>query len=126
MDSKVLSDYLNEHSFPIIVKEKKKYLIYEGLQDKHVYILKSGVIKTSVISKDGREFNIEYINGLEIVSLLKDEYSQFIDAPFNIRVESEKPSFIASTGWNFGNTSTVIWSCKITLKIITGCVCSIL
>ncbi|WP_122646012.1 Crp/Fnr family transcriptional regulator [Enterococcus mediterraneensis] len=90
MDSKVLSDYLNDHSFPVIVKGKKKYLIYEGLQDKHVYILKSGVIKTSVISKDGREFNIEYINGLEIVSLLKDEYSQFIDAPFNIRVESEK------------------------------------
>ncbi|MFQ7236855.1 MAG: Crp/Fnr family transcriptional regulator, partial [Enterococcus hulanensis] len=60
------------------------------IQDHHVYILKSGVIKTSVISKDGREFNLEYINDLEVVSLLKDEYSQFIDAPFNIRVESEK------------------------------------
>ncbi|MFV0557509.1 MAG: Crp/Fnr family transcriptional regulator [Enterococcus sp.] len=88
MDSKVLADYLKDHSFPIVVKQKKKYLMYEGIQDRYVYILKSGVVKTSVISRDGREFNIAYINGLEIVSLVKDEYSQFIDAPFNIRVES--------------------------------------
>ena len=53
-------------------------------------ILKDGIIKTSVISRDGREFNLRYITGLEIVSLLKDEYSQFIDSPFNIRIESEK------------------------------------
>jgi CRP-like cAMP-binding protein len=90
VDSRILSKYIDEHSFPVVVKKKKKYLIYEGLQDKYVYVLKKGVIKTSVISKDGREFNIEYINGLEIVSLLKDEYSQFIDAPFNIRVESDE------------------------------------
>lgn len=89
MDRSILKKYLEEHSFPIIVKERKKYLTYEGLQDRHAYILKSGIIKTSVISKDGREFNLEYINSLEIVSLLKDEYSQFIDAPFNIRVESQ-------------------------------------
>ncbi|MBU5583746.1 Crp/Fnr family transcriptional regulator, partial [Enterococcus sp. S181_ASV_20] len=44
----------------------------------------------SVVSRDGREFNLEYINELEVVSFLKDEYSQFIDAPFNIRIESEK------------------------------------
>lgn len=89
MDNRVLSAYLAEHDFPIVVKDRKKYLTYEGLQDRYVYILKSGIIKTSVISRDGREFNLEYINGLEIVSLLKDEYSQFIDAPFNIRIESE-------------------------------------
>ncbi|MFV0559450.1 MAG: Crp/Fnr family transcriptional regulator [Enterococcus sp.] len=88
MNNRVLAEYLNDHSFPIIVKEKKKYLMYEGLQDRYAYILKSGVVKTSVISRDGREFNLEYINGLEIVSLVKDEYSQFIDAPFNIRIES--------------------------------------
>ena len=64
--------------------------MYEGIQDRYVYILKDGIIKTSVISRDGREFNLRYITGLEIVSLLKDEYSQFIDSPFNIRIESEK------------------------------------
>ena len=84
----VLQDYLDEHSFRVVVKKKKNYLTYEGLQDRYVYILKSGIIKTSVISKDGREFNLRYINNLEIVSLLRDEYSEFIDAPFNIRIES--------------------------------------
>ncbi|MGC3569744.1 Crp/Fnr family transcriptional regulator, partial [Enterococcus faecalis] len=59
-----------------------------GLQDRYAYILKSGFIKTSVFSKDGREFNLRYINNLEIVSLLRVEYSEFIDAPFNIRIES--------------------------------------
>lgn len=88
MDKRVLQDYLDSHSFPIIVKKKKKYLMYEGLQDSSAYVLKEGIIKTSVISHDGREFNLRYITGLEIVSLLKDEYSKFIDAPFNIRVES--------------------------------------
>lgn len=90
LDNTALTNYLEQKKFPIVSKEYKKYLLYEGIQDHHVYILKSGVIKTSVVSRDGREFNLEYINELEVVSLLKDEYSQFIDAPFNIRIESEK------------------------------------
>jgi CRP-like cAMP-binding protein len=88
MDKHILQDYLDDHAFPVIVRSKKKYLMYEGLQDSSAYILKKGIIKTSVISHDGREFNLRYITGLEIVSLLRDEYSKFIDAPFNIRVES--------------------------------------
>lgn len=90
MDDQILKKYLTKGNFPVVVKEKKKYLMYEGIQDRYVYILKDGIIKTSVISRDGREFNLRYITGLEIVSLLKDEYSQFIDSPFNIRIESEK------------------------------------
>lgn len=89
MEKQVLQDYLDSHSFPVVVKSNKKYLMYEGLQDSSAYILKKGIIKTSVISHDGREFNLRYITGLEIVSLLRDEYSKFIDAPFNIRVESQ-------------------------------------
>ncbi|AQP53625.1 Crp/Fnr family transcriptional regulator [Vagococcus penaei] len=89
MKRSVLQDYLDQHSFPVIVKKKKSYLTYEGLRDCHAYVLKSGIIKTSIISHDGREFNLRYINNLEIVSLLRDEYSQFTDAPFNIRIESE-------------------------------------
>ena len=62
----VLQDYLDEHSFRVVVKKKKNYLTYEGLQDRYAYILKSGIIKTSVISKDGRGFNFRFINKLEI------------------------------------------------------------
>ncbi|MGY3765776.1 Crp/Fnr family transcriptional regulator [Vagococcus vulneris] len=89
MDHSILQTYLDQHSFPVIVKKKKSYLTYEGLRDCHAYVLKDGIIKTSIISHDGREFNLRYINSLEIVSLLRDEYSQFTDAPFNIRIESE-------------------------------------
>ena len=89
MNNDVLQAYLDSKDFPVIKKRKKSYLTYEGVQDRYSYILKSGVIKTSVISKDGREFNLRYIANLEIVSLMKDEYSHFIDAPFNIRIESD-------------------------------------
>lgn len=88
MDHHILKEYLDAHDYPVVTKTRKKYLTYEGLQDSYVYILKNGVIKTSVISRDGREFNLRYINQMEIVSLLKDEYSRFIDSPFNIRVET--------------------------------------
>lgn len=88
MNNHVLQDYLDANAFPFVLKKKKKYIVYEGLQDSSVYILKKGIIKTSVISHDGREFNLRYINSLEIASLLKDEYSKFTDAPFNIRIES--------------------------------------
>lgn len=88
MDKNVLQEYLDANTFPFVLKKKKKYIVYEGLQDSSVYILKKGIIKTSVISHDGREFNLRYINSLEIASLLKDEYSKFTDAPFNIRIES--------------------------------------
>lgn len=90
INNQVLEDYLDQQNFPVVIKERKKYITYEGIQDRYVYILKDGVIKTSVISRDGREFNWRYVNNVEIVSLLKDEYSQVTDAPFNIRIESEQ------------------------------------
>ncbi|AIS59648.1 Listeriolysin regulatory protein [Listeria ivanovii subsp. londoniensis] len=89
MDLDILNDYVNSNDFQVITRKKRKYLTYEGLEDSYVYILKKGIIKTSIISRDGREFNLGYINKMDIVSLLKDEYSQFANAPFNIRVESD-------------------------------------
>ena len=38
----------------------------------------------------GREFNLRYMNDFDIVSLFKDESSQEVEAPFNVRVESEE------------------------------------
>ncbi len=35
-----LQDYLDEHSFRVVVKEEKNYLTYEGLQDRYAYIFK--------------------------------------------------------------------------------------
>lgn len=89
MDHDILNNYVSSNDFQVITRKKRKYLTYEGLEDSYVYILKKGIIKTSIISRDGREFNLGYINKMDIVSLLKDEYSQFANAPFNIRVESD-------------------------------------
>ena len=50
-------------------------------------------MKTSIILRDGREFNISYLKAPNIISLLKDEVSQYTSAPFNVRVESESAVF---------------------------------
>lgn len=118
----VLQDYLDEHSFRVVVKKKKNYLTYEGLQDRYAYILKSGIIKTSVISKDGREFNLRYINNLEIVSLLRDEYSEFIDALLIFAPNLHKQNFTKSTVFNFGGISIIVKTCKCMSKNTIGTV----
>ena len=46
-----------------------------------------------IILKNGKEFNIAYLKGPSLISLLRDEVSAFTSAPFNIRVESELASF---------------------------------
>ncbi len=69
LDSRVLKEYLDKNDFPIIRKGYHKYLTFEGMEDSHTYILKEGTVKASVISNDGREFNLRYIKDLEIVSL---------------------------------------------------------
>lgn len=63
------------------------------MEQQDTYVLKEGVIKTSIILRDGREFNISYIKGPDIISLLKDEVSQYTSAPFNVRIESETATF---------------------------------
>ncbi|MGC3144808.1 Crp/Fnr family transcriptional regulator, partial [Enterococcus faecalis] len=57
------------------------------------YVLKKGVVKSSIILKDGREFNLSYIVSPDFISLLRDEVSNYTSAPFNIRIESEEASF---------------------------------
>lgn len=93
LDNRVLKEYVEKKRLPIVQKRYHKYLTFEGVEDCYTYILKSGIVKASVISNDGREFNLRYITDLEIVSILRDEYSQFIDSPYNIRVESETAEF---------------------------------
>ncbi|MFD2617785.1 Crp/Fnr family transcriptional regulator [Terrilactibacillus laevilacticus] len=93
MDNRVLKEYVEKKRLPIVQKRYHKYLTFEGVEDCYTYILRSGVVKASVITNDGREFNLRYIRDLEIVSILRDEYSQFIDSPYNIRVESESAEF---------------------------------
>lgn len=62
------------NDFLVIIRGKCKYLIYEGFEDLYVYIFKKGIIKMSIILRDGREFNLNYINKMDIILFLKDEY----------------------------------------------------
>ena len=93
MDNEYLLNFLKEKNVATIKKKKHTYLTYYGLEQQDTYVLKDGVVKTSVILPDGREFNISYINTPDIISLLKDEVSQYTSAPFNVRIESETATF---------------------------------
>ena len=85
LDNTALTDYLKKNNFPIVTKEYKKYLLYEGIQDHHVYILKSGVIKTSVISRDGREFNLESEKA-ELYQIDRVEFWKDINQNFELQI----------------------------------------
>lgn len=64
------------------------------------------IVKTSIILKDGREFNIAYLKGPNIISLLRDEISSYTSAPFNVRVETEEATFYLIPRvefWNYIN-----------------------
>ena len=93
MDNEYLLNFLKKKNVPIIQKKKHTYLTYHGLEQQDTYVLKEGVIKTSIILHDGREFNISYINTPDILSLLRDQVSQYTSAPFNVRIESDVATF---------------------------------
>ena len=93
MEHEYLLEFLEKKDIPIVHKARHAYLTYYGFEQQSTYVLKEGVVKTSIILRDGREFNISYLKAPNIISLLKDEVSQYTSAPFNVRVESESAVF---------------------------------
>ena len=90
---KYLIDFLEKENTPIIKKKKHMYLAYRGLEQAYTYVLIDGVVKTSIIMKDGREFNLEYVTPVDIVSLVRDEVSNYTSAPFSVRIECDEATF---------------------------------
>lgn len=88
-----LMNYLQANKFPVITKKRHTYLTYHGLEENSTYVLKHGIVKTSIILQDGREFNLSYITQPDVLSLLRDEVSKYTDQPFNVRVESRTAEF---------------------------------
>ena len=106
MNNSYLLSYLSQRNIPTITRTRHAYLTYYGLEQQYTYILKEGVVKTSIIFKDGREFNIAYLKGPNIISLLRDEVSSYTSAPFNVRVETEEATFYLIPRvefWNYIN-----------------------
>ena len=106
MEHEYLLEFLEKKDIPIVHKARHAYLTYYGFEQQSTYVLKEGVVKTSIILRDGREFNISYLKAPNIISLLKDEVSQYTSAPFNVRVESESAVFYKIprvTFWEYVN-----------------------
>ena len=106
MNNSYLLSFLSQRNISIITRKRHAYLTYCGLEQQYTYILKEGVVKTSIILKDGREFNIAYLKGPNIISLLRDEISSYTSAPFNVRVETEEATFYLIPRvefWNYIN-----------------------
>lgn len=106
MNNSYLLSFLSQRNIPTITHKHHAYLTYCGLEQQYTYILKEGVVKTSIILKDGREFNIAYLKGPNIISLLRDEISSYTSAPFNVRVETEEATFYLIPRvefWNYIN-----------------------
>ena len=99
MDSDAyLLNQLEQWGYTPEERPRHAYLAYCGLDQPFTYVLAHGVVKTSIILKNGKEFNIAYLKGPSLISLLRDEVSTFTSAPFNIRVESE----IRGRAWRCG------------------------
>lgn len=81
MSEPVLS-FLEEKNLPEVIKKKHTYLMMDGHNQEDIYVLKDGVVKVSIVLCDGREFNITYLKGLDIISLLKDEINKMTTASF--------------------------------------------
>ena len=76
-------------------------MTFESLEEDFTYILKDGIVKQSVLSKYGMEFNLRYVTGLEITSVLNTGYSKDMGEPYNVRIESEKASFTRFAAQHF-------------------------
>ena len=74
--SESVLNFLEEKNLPEVTKKKHTYLMMDGHDQEDIYILKDGVVKVSIVLCDGREFNITYLKGLDMISLLKDEINK--------------------------------------------------
>lgn len=74
--SESVLNFLEEKNLPEVTKKKHTYLMMDGHDQEDIYVLKDGVVKVSIVLCDGREFNITYLKGLDMISLLKDEINK--------------------------------------------------
>lgn len=105
-DGEYLISFLQDRKYTRASKNHHEYLSYYGLNQASVQVLVDGVVKASVIMRDGRESNIAYIEGPSPVSLLRDEASEQAKAPFNVRVESDRATYYSiprPVFWRFVN-----------------------
>lgn len=90
MNCDYVLQYLEKTEVPIVSK-KNHDIIMCGLEK--MIFLKEGVVKVSSILEDGREYNITYAKGPDLLSLMCDTLREDVAYRIRIRVESEEASF---------------------------------
>lgn len=90
MGRELFLDFFTEHEVPVIRKRRHTFL---NMDDENVYVLKEGIVKVSSILEDGREYNITYAKGPNLLSLMCDTLREDVAYRIRIRVESEEASF---------------------------------
>ncbi len=90
MGRELFLDFFTEHEVPVMRKRRHTFL---KMDDENVYVLKEGVVKVSSILEDGREYNITYDKGPNLLSLMCDTLREDVAYRVRIRVESEEASF---------------------------------
>src|SRR5699024_9804271 len=88
MDTNYFLHLLEQSNMPVIHRKKGTYLLYEGVEDSHIYIVKTGVVKLSILAKNGREFNVAYLLRGRFLFLLDEEERRSV-SPYNVRIETE-------------------------------------
>ena len=117
----VLQDYLDEHSFRVVVK-KKNYLTYEGLQDRYAYILKVASSKLALFPKT-------VVNLIYVISTILKLFHCYVMNIQNLLMHLlifasnlHKQNFTKSTVFNFGGISIIVKTCKCMSKNTIGTV----
>lgn len=82
--------YLEKMEVPIVSKKNHDIIMCD--LEKMIF-LKEGVVKVSSILEDGREYNITYDKGPNLLSLMCDTLREDVAYRVRIRVESEEASF---------------------------------
>lgn len=81
--SEFVLDFFEGKNLATIEKKKHSYLMIDGHDQADIYILKDGIVKTSIILSEG----------FDVLSLLKDEIKKVTSASFHIRIESDTAVF---------------------------------
>lgn len=86
-------DFFSKNDIPIIHIRRHMFLTIDDKNDENIYILNNGIVKISTLIHDGREFNITYLTGFDIISIFKDAISEYSFSSLLVRIESDEASF---------------------------------
>lgn len=102
MNCDYVLQYLEKMEVPVVSK-KNHDIVMCGLEK--MIFLKEGIVKVSTMLEDGREYNITYTKGPDLLSLMCDTLREDVSYRTRIRVVSEEASFCLISREDFFRTA---------------------